>query len=367
MMIYPAITIDGVTRPLRQSREFCLRELDQPATPAFRKEAFDFFLEYTGDREKVQLTTSGTTGRPVVLTARKEQLAASARLTLHVLGLQPGDKALLCLPARYIAGRMMIVRAITGGLDLHLTRPTVRPQIREHYDFSAMTPQQAGNILHTSGGRQKLTRIKKLLLGGGPLPSGLEKELSSLPTEIFHTYGMTETFSHIALRRITGPDRSPLFSPLPGVRVSLSNEGTLIIQAPHLLQDPVHTHDLAVIDPQGRFRITGRSDNLINTGGVKVSPEILEEQLQDKLSFPFFIGGLEDPLLGEKVVLFMQGPTPDPPALEEIRKAVRSLPDRTGRPRQLVISGSFSYTPTGKLRRQESMKIAEKKGVFYDL
>ncbi len=367
MRIPDFITIDGVTRPLREAREAWATDPDLPGMPTWKQEVFRFLLEFTGPTDTVHLTTSGTTGRPVSLTARKEQLVASARRTLQFLGLQAGDKALLCLPARYIAGKMMIVRALTGRLDLHLTQPTTKPAVRKRYDFSAMTPQQAGTLLHAAGGRESLSRIHILLLGGGPLPPDLEKELSGLQTAIYHTYGMTETFSHIALRRITGPERSSLFNPLPGVKVSLAGDGTLVVHAPLLTKVPLKTRDLAVMDEQGRFRITGRSDNIINTGGVKVSPETIEAQLAGLIPAPFFVAAIPHPLSGEQVVLIIRRSTPSPSFMEKIRKAVRDLPDKISRPRRLILVNDLVYTGTGKLHRKKSMEIAWKEGSFYDL
>jgi len=366
-MLPGTITIDGITRPMGEARSVWSRYTHDPAVPAWKKDIFLFLLKFTDPADTVEFTTSGTTGTPAVITARKEQLLASARRTLRYLGLQTGDKALLCLPARFIAGRMMIVRALTGELDLCLTPPAATPAIESDYAFSAMTPQQAGNILHSAGGRDSLSRISILLLGGGALSPSLEEELSSLSTSIYHTYGMTETFSHIALRRINGPERSPWFTPLPGVKVSRAGDGTLIIHDPALLPAPLHTHDLAVTGTHGRFRITGRSDNIINTGGVKVSPEEIEKQLYGRVPGPFFIGGLPDALLGEQVVIILQKETLSPSELAVIRKAVDTLAHRISRPRRVIAVKKLAYTDTGKLRRRESLEIAGKQGIFYDL
>ena len=361
------LTIDGVTARLQEFRKAWQQAVDAPHMPSWKKELFSFLLTFTDEEETLPLHTSGTTGPPALITAGKARLAASARLTLQHLDLHAGDKALLCLPVHYIAGKMMVVRALTGHLDLRLTPPAATPAIRENYDFSAMTPHQAASVLRSAGGREKLARIKKLLIGGGPLSQELEKALSTLKTDIRHTYGMTETFSHIAMRKITRPGRSRWFEPLPGIRISLSVEGTLIVHAPHLSDRPLHTRDLAVTDGKGRFRITGRSDNIINTGGVKISPEEVEEQLAKMISPPFFLSSLPDPVLGERIVLIVRRKKLSPRDLEEIRRAVEVLPEKISRPRQVIALNRFILTPSGKLQRNDSKTLAREKGTFYDL
>ena len=366
-MIPGTLTIDGSTGQLQDLREAWQQEVTGGTIPPWEKELYTFLLMFTDSKTTLPLHTSGTTGTPALITAEKARLVASAQLTLQYLDLHAGDKALLCLPVRYIAGKMMVVRALTGHLDLCLTPPTATPAIEGAYEFSAMTPHQAANILRTAGGREKLTRIKKLLLGGGPLSRELEKALSTLGTDIRHTYGMTETFSHIAMRKITGPGRSDWYEPLPGISVSRSGEGTLIVLAPHLTDKPLHTRDLAMTDGAGRFRITGRSDNIINTGGVKVSPEAIEEHLEKMISFPFFLGRLPDPVLGERIVLVIRRERLSQHDLEEIRRTMQELPSKISRPRQVIAVNRFIFTSSGKLQRNDSMALARQKGVFYDL
>jgi O-succinylbenzoic acid--CoA ligase len=366
VLIPDTVTLGGRNLPLSRARQEWQQQLEGSAA-YWEKEIFSFLLSFTGDQETLSLHTSGTTGRSVLITARKEQLLASARHTLLHLHLQPGDKALLCLPVRYIAGKMMIVRALAGGLDLYPVRPAATPAVERAYDFAAMTPLQAGRLLQAPGGRERLARIRILLLGGGPLSPQLEKELSTLDTVIFHTYGMTETFSHIAMRRITGEQHSSLFTPLPGIRVTLSPAGTLEIHAPHLSGTPYHTNDLAVIDDQGRFRITGRSDNIINTGGIKISPEELETSLQEQIPWPFFLSGIPDPLLGEKITIILRKKRLEENDLTLLREASRTIRPPAHRPRQVIATAQFIFTESGKLQRNRSKELAIQKGTFYAL
>ncbi len=358
-MIPDTFTLRGTTRSLTDWLDLWEAE---PPRMSWEEEVSSFIREFF-TKEHLQVDTSGTTGPPRTLTVERARMVASARMTLDALRPEEGGRALLCLPARYIAGKMMIVRAVVGGLDLHPIEPAALPVIEGSYSLAAMTPHQAALVLQRPHGREKLSRIRHLLLGGGPLPPALEKELATLPTDIRHTYGMTETLSHVALRSITGPHRSPWFTPLPGVRVTTNDQGCLVIEAPALTRNPVETRDLAVTDDKGRFRITGRLDHLINTGGVKVSPETVEEKLAPFLPLTFFITGTPDEMLGEQITLIIESPPLDARGKEQIRQALNKLRNRIHRPRKIIRLERFLYTPTQKIQRDltrgKALKVGE--------
>ena len=195
----------------------------------------------------------------------------SARLTCEFLGLRQGDSVLLCMPLQYIAGKMVVVRALVAGLNLVIRTPSGHPMadVDIPLRFAAMVPLQVYNTLQVSAEKEKLCRTDILIIGGGAIDAGLEAEIRQLPVKVYSTYGMTETLSHIALRQLNGPDASMLYRPFPSVRLSLSSEHTLVIDAPLVCDTTLVTNDVAEIYPDGSFSILGRKDNTINTGGIK--------------------------------------------------------------------------------------------------
>ena len=254
-----------------------------------------------------EVQTSGSTGTPKRLTVRKEQMVNSARLTCEYLGLREGDKALLCMPLRYIAGQMMVVRSLVAGLELVVREPSGHPMadVDGPVRFAAMVPMQVYNTLQVEQERERLCQTDILIIGGGAIDRELELQIQALPIRAYSTYGMTETLSHIALRRLNGPDASPYYTPFPSVALSLSDEGTLVIEAPLVADGKLVTNDVAELLPDGRFRILGRKDNIINSGGIKIQAEEVEEALRPLIGTGFAITSVADAKFGEAVVLLL--------------------------------------------------------------
>jgi O-succinylbenzoic acid--CoA ligase len=235
----------------------------------------------------------------------KERMMASARLTCSFLGLKEGDSALLCMPLQYIAGKMVVVRSLVAGLNLIPVAPSGHPlkDLKEVPTFAAMIPMQVYNTLQVPEERAKLMKIKHLIIGGGAIDEALANDLKSFPNHVWSTYGMTETLSHIALRKLNGQDASDWYTPFDNVRIRLSEEGTLIIHAPNVCAEELTTNDIAEINGEGKFRILGRKDNTINSGGVKIQIEQVEGLLKKHLDIPFQITARKDAKFGEIVVL----------------------------------------------------------------
>lgn len=314
----------------------------------------DFLARWWSDTPTMPLHTSGSTGKPRPLHAAKEAMAASAAATCRAFSLQPGSTALLCLPLRYIAGQMMVVRAIVGGLNLIVTEPSSAPleTVQQSINFAPMVPMQAATTLAQPGGKASLARVRTLLLGGGFVDAALEQQLQELPTRVYTSYGMTETLSHIALRATNGPERSESYTPLPGVSVSLSAAGTLQINAPFLGIQALATNDLAEITPDGRFRILGRADAVINSGGVKIQAEDIERALQTRTGLQVVALPLPHPVLGQCVALLWEGPAEAEPAL---RQACADLP-RYHQP-HILFPTALPRTGTGKIARAEAARL----------
>ncbi len=328
----------------------------------FARQGFDgdlarFLAQWRSPDPFVPVDTSGSTGAPKRLLADKRRMAQSARRTCAFLGLDAGDRALLAMPLRYIAGKMVVVRALVCGLDLVPVEPCLAPfgKLNAPCALAAVTPMQAWESLKEPGSRDMLLASRHLLLGGGPVSAELAEQLRDAPCQAWSSYGMTETLSHVALRHVNGPDASEWYEPLPGVALSLSGEGTLCINAPAVCEGTVATNDLAEMDDQGRFRILGRRDNVIDTGGVKVQIEAVEALLAPAMHAPFCIAGAKDPRLGEKIVLLHEEEA-DPAELEA--RARRLLP-RHWVPRACFKVDAVPRTGTGKPARQEARKLAE--------
>ncbi len=299
-------------------------------------EVADFLDAWDSPSPCLRLQTSGSTGEPTSLEADKQFLRASACMSCRAFGLREGQCALLCLPLRYIAGKMMVLRALVSGMKLALVEPCSDPlaALEEadcRLDFAPLVPLQAARALERDGGTAQLGRIGTLLLGGGFIPPALEEALQALPCRAYASYGMTETFSHVALRRLNGAERSESYRPLPGVSLSLSAAGTLCISAPMLGIRSLETNDLAEAERDGSVRILGRRDAVICSGGLKIQAEALERRLHAATGLELIAVPRSHPTLGSCVALLWEGP---PEAEAALRAACRRLP-RHHRPRRL--------------------------------
>jgi len=258
----------------------------------------------------VALRTSGSTGTPKTIWVERSRMEASARMTCGFLGLKAGDTALQCLSTDYIAGKMMQVRAEVWQLNL-ITVPTDGHPLRTvdtHIDFAAMVPLQVYNSLMVEEERRRLMDIRHLIIGGGAVHPDLEEKLRDFPNAVWSTYGMTETLSHIALRRLNGNDRSAWYTAMDGVEVTLSADGCLVIDAPAITATTLTTNDIAEVNPENsrQFRILGRKDNVVCSGGVKIQIEEVEAMLSGHIDCPFLVTKRPDRKFGEALVLVVE-------------------------------------------------------------
>ncbi|MBK5195858.1 MAG: AMP-binding protein [Proteiniphilum sp.] len=322
----------------------------------FHHQLFLFLKDWFTPSPTLSLHTSGSTGVPKEITVRKEQMLQSAKMTCDFFQLKKGDKTLLCLPLNYIAGKMMVVRAIYAGLDIYPVEPSGHPLARMTLplEFAAMVPLQVYNSLQTGEEKQRLSQIRQLIIGGGAIDEKLEDALKELPNAVYSTYGMTETLSHIALRRINGAEADSYYTPLPGVRLNLSEEQTLIINTQGVADEPIVTNDIAEIRAGGTFRIIGRRDNVINSGGIKVHIEEVERILRSYIKGNYAITSLPHPKLGEAVVLLIE-PEADTVA---VRKAVEEYLPRYQQPLHILTVNAVPQTGNGKTDRAATHKLA---------
>lgn len=333
----------------------------------------DFLQEWNSPSETLLVHTSGSTGKPKPMWVEKKRMLNSAHITCDFLGLRPGDSALLCMSLDYIAGKMMVVRSIERKLRLFSVKPSGHPlsdeslakMVEMDFDFVAMVPMQVYNTLQVPQERERLSRIKHLIIGGGAIDDALAEELRSLPGAVWSTYGMTETLSHIALRRLNGEEASEWYQPFDSVGVSLNSDGCLVIDAPLVCSEPLVTNDIAEIkqqetsshssdassslktsSPHVLFRIKGRKDNVICSGGIKIQIEEVEDLLRQHLDAPFLLAKKKDEKFGEIAVLVTESGD-----LEDVEAICRQVLPKYWVPRQYLHFDQLPMTETGKPKR----------------
>lgn len=312
---------------------------------------FNFLEEWLDEKAFIIAHTSGSTGSPKPIQLLKENMLASARMTNQFFQIDENSQLLLCLSANYIAGKMMIVRAFAAGATLSVIEPSSTPDIDANYDFAAMVPMQVESLLEANQ-KDQLNRIKNLIIGGSAISAPLEKKLQDLTTSCYSTYGMTETVSHVALSAINGPNKSNQYSALNGIRFSTDERDCLIIHAPHLLNIPIVTNDIVMLLDESSFKWLGRWDNVINSGGVKIFPESVEQKLAEAIAERYFIASMPDARLGEKVVLAIES-LPYPAEKERaLMLRLESLLTRYERPKQILYIDTFEETASGKIIRR---------------
>ena len=286
----------------------------------------------------------------------------SARITCDFLGLKEGDTALLCMPLDYIAGKMVVVRSLVSHLHLISVMPSSHPlkDVTQPIDFAAMVPLQVYSSMQEPAERERLLSIRHLIIGGGAIDDSLESQLQQFPNAVWSTYGMTETLSHIALRRISGDNSSLWYSPLDGVDVSLSSDSCLEIYAPQVNPEKLHTNDIAELrtlpDGSKEFRILGRKDNVIDSGGIKIQAEEVERLLRPHLSCGFMITKVSDARLGEAVTLLVESDDVD-----NILAVCKHVLPRHWVPRHIFPESHIPITETGKPARAAAEALANKR------
>ncbi len=357
---------------------------DQPGLSANALAALAFTQSWLRGDDAFAVQTSGSTGDPKPIRLTRRQMEASARATGAALGLAPGQLALVALPAHYIAGRMMLVRGCVLDLDMLLVEPAGDPFASlaqdAALDFTAFVPLQMQALLDVAlvaGSdscfpedtarayryRRLLDGMRAILVGGAPIGAPLESQLRQLAAPVYHTYGMTETATHVALRRVNGPSATGRFVPLPGVVLGVDDRGCLHARGPMTGGDAVQTNDLVELHPDGSFAWLGRWDNIINSGGVKVQVEQVEAAVarvaadQRELGLArrrYFVTGLAHERLGEEIVLLIEGASLDPDQESQLLWALGQELPRYHAPRRLLYRPTFHETTTGKIDRRRT-------------
>ena len=340
----------------------------------------EFISEWNNEAQTIHVQTSGSTGAPKKMKVRKDRMIESAKMTCDFLGLQSGDTALLCMNLDYIGAKMMVVRSLVRQFRLIQVAPSGHPlaTVDAPITFAAMVPLQVYNSLQVPEEREKLRQIKHLIIGGGAIDDVLAAQLHDFPHAVWSTYGMTETLSHIALRRLNGLESSSWYTPLQGIKVTTNADDCLVIDAPMLCDSPIVTNDMAEIreisTSEGQntlaFRIIGRRDNVINSGGVKIQMEELERLMRPFLTMPYMVTKRKSEKFGEIVVLMVEKEGDDEgatveekselPILRAIHKLLHRALPRYWEPRLYLSVDRIPMTETGKPNRALAQQMAEK-------
>lgn len=328
-----------------------------------KEEITEFVSCWLNKEEYIEVKTSGSTGIPKKILLKKQAFIESALQTIHFFNLNEDEIALLCLPVNFIAGKMMLLRSWIAGLNLLSVKPSLNPL--EHIsqdtfiDFAAMTPMQVSALLENINGKEKINRIKNLIIGGAPVNKSLEQKLQSLQTCCYESYGMTETLSHVALKKLNGHNRTNSFKALKGISFEVDNRNCLIINAPKLCNDKIITNDVVDLIWTDEFIWKGRYDNVINSGGIKIFPEELEKKLENILNRNYFISSLPDEKSGEKVVLVIEGKKFDAATQKLFNNYLLNHFEKHFIPKEILFIENFVYTETNKINRTETLKLLQ--------
>ncbi len=328
----------------------------------FQEYCISFIQEWNSGQEYFPQHTSGSTGTPKLIEINRSQMMASAMLTIKALDLKPQTNSLLCLSPDYIAGKMMIVRSLINNMNIVTVEPAASPPITSLNDdihFAAFTPMQMQNILSENSDRKKIDEYDTIILGGGNIPASLKAKLATLKSNCFSTYGMTETVSHIALKKLNGPDQSNYYTTLDGVEINIDHRECLTIKSAVTNFKTIITNDRVNLVSDHKFEWLGRVDNVINSGGVKIQCEKLESHIETLLAQlqtknRFFVYGIPDDQLGEKLVLILEGNLSSIKLGELNQKLKEELP-KYEVPKDILFIKKFKETPTGKIQRKATV------------
>lgn len=314
---------------------------------------------YNTENRQFDVMTSGSTGDPQRISLSREDMICSARRSSRFFEFFPGKRALLCLPLSFVAGKIMLVRAIVSELTLDVIAPSSNPlaEIDHELDFVAMTPMQLDGILRENPG--KLDLVKTVLLGGAAVPARLKKIIPGLKSEVFLGYGMTETITHIALTKLSDPSVD-YYKAMEGIRFEIDERNCLIV-LDNLIGQTIRTNDIVKLIDPFRMKWLGRIDHVINSGGIKIHPEIMEEKLEDHLNARVLIMSEPDDKLGERMVLIAEMENSQV-NIEGLTSYISGVFTRFHIPKAIYTIPQFPSLNSGKTDRRKAFVMARENG-----
>jgi O-succinylbenzoic acid--CoA ligase len=350
MMKCNTFTINNQTYSTKELKLFSKEKTGNKNTPAWEKAIYKFLLNWLNDSDTIVQYSSGTTGKSKKLYLLKSSLIRSAENTCRYFNLRKRHTAALCLPVNYIAGKMMIVRCIVAGLNLILIEPAGKPDFSgsDAIDFCAMVPLQVINVFNNP---DKPPPIKKLIIGGGEIITDMEKLLKNQPVEAYATYGMAETCSHIAVRRLNGLNYQMDYHAIPGITLGIDARDCLTVKTDYL-PDIIITNDLVELISPTSFRWLGRYDNLINSGGIKIAPEEVEAIIRRKMGLECVFLGLPDTKLGQRLIMVAEK-IDNPVRISFIQSKLEKLLPHKLQPKEIIWIEKFPRNKAFKLDRKK--------------
>lgn len=335
---------------------FCKNKLNDEEVPEWEAKIYQFIIDFLDDKDYIEQQSSGTTGAPKKLHLSKEAMIASAKATIAKLDLKWTDKALLCLPIDYIAGKMMVVRSLVAGLNLFWEEPSSMPSLSKYgkMEFCAMVPLQ---VYNSFSNYEFFRNIKNLIIGGSELRSEIMAMFRDIKNNAYETYGMAETCSHIAMRKISGDKPDKYFETLPGVEISTDDRGCLVVTVDYL-DEAVITNDVVDLIDDKHFIWKARIDNLINTGGIKVKPEELEANISIIIDEECAVIGMDDDKLGQKIVLVVEGEKQQ--SDEELKAMLKSNLEDHLVPKQIAFVAELPRNASFKIDRHALVEMVKK-------
>lgn len=329
-------------------------------TKQFSVSIHHFLVDWFSSDDFIVVQTSGSTGVPKQIQLKKKHMKNSAKATGKFFNLQKNTKALLCLSTDYIAGKMMLVRAMVLGWSLDVVEPTSKVEVQKAYDFSAMVPMQLRNSI------QQIHQIKKLIVGGGVVANDLIEKIQEIPTTIFATYGMTETITHIAVKKLNNFSKTSqsiktfdVYKTVPNIKIYIDKRNCLVIKAKKVSDEIIFTNDVVQLISDTEFQWLGRFDNVINSGGIKLHPEKIEEKLSKIIDKRFFVTGIKDAVLGEKLILIIEQNTTSSDAEKLLTEKLLKAKELTKfeHPKKIYFVKKFVETETQKIQRKKTVAL----------
>jgi len=330
---------------------------------SYLHQTFSFCQQWLNGVESFELITSGSTGKPKKIQVNRRQMEISAAATKTYLNIDSESTILCCLNTEMVAGKMMLVRAMEWDADLVLVKPKENPfeelWFESCIDFAAMVPLQVQACLSDEKTKRKLENLGTLIIGGAPSSAALKEKILETHIHAYQTFGMTETVSHIALAPLTKGEL--IFETLPGVSIGTDKDGRLWISAAMASEEKLQTNDIVELLNESQFKWVGRSDFTINSGGIKIQPEVLEPQLSPFIinhfwDMPFFVFGKNDEKLGQKLILILEGKIDEVSKIKTFQDELRLNLKNYHVPKEVLVLDKFVRTESGKINRLETIK-----------
>jgi o-succinylbenzoate---CoA ligase len=343
-----------------------LSNLPEIANPfSFNEKVISFCKQWIDKKPSFEIQTSGSTGKPKTIKLERSSMIASAMATAQAINLKKGQTSLVCLDPSYIAGMMMLVRSLEVGMDIIAIEPCPNPfekiESKDKIHFTALVPYQVKAILDSSQ-KEYFNQLETVIIGGAPLNEPTKKQLQNFSCQFYETYGMTETISHIALKKINGKNKSDYFEILPNITIRQDERACLCISTTYLPEEII-TNDVVEMASLQQFIWLGRFDNAINSGGVKIFPESTEKKIdlifdQLKINNRFFITGLDDPSLGQVVTLILEGEL-NVAKQKEMELLLKKSLHKFEFPRLIKVIKKFAQTEAGKTNRTKTLELKQ--------